>query len=101
MKREEFKAWFEGYTENMDGPPGAKQWDRIKARVKEIDGTSVIYSPVYVDRWRYWNPYGSTLTYYSNACESGTVSHVNALPNTSGVVTMLASMGREDAAADA
>lgn len=60
MTLAEFKAWFEGFTENIDGPPNAKQWKRIKARVKEIDGESV--TPVYIDRWigryrRYWEPY--------------------------------------------
>lgn len=46
----EFKAWFEGFTEGIDKAPTLKQWARIKARVKEIDGTSIPY-PVYVDRW--------------------------------------------------
>lgn len=36
MNLSEFKAWFEGYTENMKDAPTAKQWARIKARVAEI-----------------------------------------------------------------
>jgi hypothetical protein len=52
MTLQEFKAWFEGFTEAMySKPPTAKQWQRIQARVKEIDGTAVSY-PVFVDR--YW-----------------------------------------------
>ncbi len=51
MTLSEFKAWFGGYTEDMDGPPSAKQWKRIKSRVKDIDGEKVTY-PVFIDR--YW-----------------------------------------------
>lgn len=36
MTLAEFKAWFEGYTEGMNGPPSGPQWDRIKARIGEI-----------------------------------------------------------------
>lgn len=50
MTLSEFKAWFEGFTEGMDGPPGIKQWERIQARVKEISGTPTTY-PVFVDRY--------------------------------------------------
>lgn len=55
MNLSEFKAWFEGYTENMDGPPGEKQWKRIQARVAEItDAPSVSY-PIFIER--YVKPY--------------------------------------------
>lgn len=54
MTLSEFKAWFEGFTESMDGPPSQKAWERIQARVKEITGTPISY-PVYVDR--YVHPY--------------------------------------------
>lgn len=44
MTVSEFKAWFEGFTEAMDGPPDAKQWARIQSKVKEIaDKPSVAY----------------------------------------------------------
>lgn len=32
----EFKSWFEGFTEFLEGPPSKKQWDRIKARISEM-----------------------------------------------------------------
>jgi hypothetical protein len=52
MTLQEFKAWFEGFTENMgDAPPTKLQWARIQARVKEIDGTAIT-GPVFIDR--YW-----------------------------------------------
>lgn len=41
MTLSEFKAWFEGFTENIDGTPSKKQWERIQARVAEIDGKLV------------------------------------------------------------
>lgn len=50
MTLSEFKAWFEGFTESMDGPPSLKQWERIQGRVKEITGAPVSY-PVFVDRY--------------------------------------------------
>lgn len=53
MTLQEFKAWFEGFTEDMDAAPNKKQWERIKKRVKEIDGAVTTY-PVFVDR--YWPP---------------------------------------------
>lgn len=58
MTLSEFKAWFEGFSEIMEGPPNEKQWDRIKARVAEINGATVT-ERVFVDRYiepyrRYW-----------------------------------------------
>jgi hypothetical protein len=50
MTPAEFKAWFDGFTEGMDGPPSIKQWKKITDKVKSIDGTSVL-TPIYVDRW--------------------------------------------------
>ena len=54
MTLSEFKAWFEGFTESMAGAPDEKQWERIKSRVKEIDGVAITKT-VYVDR--YYPPY--------------------------------------------
>jgi len=59
MTLQEFKAWFEGFTEDMDGEPNAKQWKRIKAKIKDINGTAVSY-PVYIDR--YVRPYIPSFT---------------------------------------
>ena len=56
MTLSEFKAWFEGFTEGMDGTPNTDQWKRIQARVKEIDGTAITKT-VFVDR--YLPPYRS------------------------------------------
>lgn len=64
MKLDEFKAWFEGFTESMEGKPNDKQWKRIKEQVKKIDGVAVSY-PVYIDRYwrRSWDgPYWAYLS---------------------------------------
>lgn len=59
MTLQEFKAWFEGYTENIQGVPTLKQWKRIKARVEEVD-EEPITRRVFVDRFylprrNYWD----------------------------------------------
>ena len=54
MTLAEFKAWFEGFTEDMDGTPNEKQFERIKAKVKDIDGVAVTKT-VFVDH--YYPPY--------------------------------------------
>src|SRR5262245_37913344 len=50
MTPQEFKAWFEGFTEAIDGTPTKAQWKRINERVAEIDGKPVT-ERVYVDRY--------------------------------------------------
>lgn len=76
MKLNEFKAWFEGYTESMDGTPSKKQWERIKEQVKDVDGVAVSY-PVYIDR--YVKPYWSGPWYSNNLAYCGTSSNTNTL----------------------
>lgn len=51
MTPQEFKAWFEGFTEAFDRIPTKAQWARVKERVAEIDGKPVT-ERVFVDR--YW-----------------------------------------------
>lgn len=68
MTESEFKAWFEGFCEGIEGnTPTAKQWKRIKARVKDISGVPV--SPIVIEKWRdryvpYWEhrPYTVALS---------------------------------------
>ena len=64
MKLNEFKAWFEGYTESMEGAPSKKQWERIKEQVAAVDGVAITpYSyPVYIDR--YVRPFTPTYPYW-------------------------------------
>jgi hypothetical protein len=64
----EFKAWFEGFTESMDGPPDEKRWARIRERVAEIKDAppSVAYYPAYPCP-PYWWQYGGSPIYYPNS----------------------------------
>lgn len=66
MTLSEFKAWFEGFTECMDGPPNAVQWERIQAKIAKIDDKPIpvtVYRE-YVERFRpYWPAPG---VYYGN-----------------------------------
>ena len=59
MHLSEFQAWFEGFTEEMKGPPNKDQWAKIKKRIKEITAD---YTPApvfirdYIRPWRrYWD----------------------------------------------
>ena len=57
MTLNEFKAWFEGFTENIDGVPNDAQWKRIQKQVKKINGVAL--SPTVIERHyhdyhRYW-----------------------------------------------
>lgn len=40
MTAQEFKAWFNGFTENIDSTPTEAQWRRIKEEVANIDGNA-------------------------------------------------------------
>lgn len=66
MTLTEFKAWFEGYTENITKQPTQKQWARIQERVGEIDGEATTRT-VFIDRYRdYWPDYHWNRPYWSN-----------------------------------
>lgn len=54
MISSEFKAWFEGFTEGIEGAPTKKQFERIKEKVAKIDGAPIT-QPVYVRD--YWYPH--------------------------------------------
>lgn len=65
MNLTEFKAWFEGYTEEMDGAPSKKQWEKIKGKVCDITPNPTP-APVFIEKYReyfpYWKYYGGTWT---------------------------------------
>lgn len=78
MTPQEFKAWFDGFTEAFTGIPTKAQWARIKERVGEIDGRPVT-ERVYVDRW--WptvQPYWSRQTALPNYIPNWGVSTCGA-----------------------
>lgn len=73
MTLAEFKAWFEGFTEDMDARPTEKQWKRIKARVKEINGAAITKEVWLRDYRPYW-------TYTANSVPFSTYNTTAALP---------------------
>jgi len=110
MKVEEFKAWFDGYTEDLVGTPTITQWEKIKKKVSEIDGTSV--NTVYIDRW-YRDYYGypwrtyPLVTYCSSSGTSvapltATSAYLNVsdtiTDNTTDTLSLMYSMGKAERA---
>jgi hypothetical protein len=78
MTPQEFKAWFDGFTEALSGVPTKAQWARIKERVGEIDGKPVT-ERVFIDRYypQYMPYYRSYGLYGTGACN--TMSTLNAV----------------------
>jgi hypothetical protein len=33
----EFKAWLDGFTDAMEGPPNAEQWGKIKSKIEALE----------------------------------------------------------------
>ena len=68
----EFKAWFEGFTEDMTKLPTVKQWARIKARIDEIDGVATT-ERIFIDRyWNRYKPFWISTTPYISPTWTGT-----------------------------
>lgn len=44
MTPDQFKAWFEGFCEAIDGSPTPGQWAKIKAKAADIGGR-VLFNP--------------------------------------------------------
>lgn len=70
MNLSEFRAWFEGFTENISGVPTKKQWARIKERVEEITPDPTPW-PIFIERYvRPYRPWWSDGTTWSSAQSS-------------------------------
>jgi hypothetical protein len=58
MNLSEFKAWFEGFTEDMEERPSAKQWARVKEKISQIKDappvTQHVFHDYYYRPWRRW-----------------------------------------------
>lgn len=95
MNLSEFKAWFEGFTENISGQPSKKQWARIQERVGEITSEPTSY-PVFVDRYvRPYQPWWGTYTLrYQSSSTAPTYSGETLTNNT----TAFVNAGRAEAA---
>ncbi len=107
MTPNEFKAWFDGFTEALEGSPTKKQWDRIKSRVAEIDGKAIT-ERVYVDRylpsayprtypWAYVSQtLGSTIPINVSNCQGSAIGSGGLSSNFNSLHAMNA-LGRNDA----
>lgn len=98
MTLSEFKAWFEGFTENIEGEPTAKQWKKIKSRVAEINGNSVTERYFYDHYWhRPWvGPWYSTTYGLSATAATGALGLATSSTAWSGERALLA-LGHADA----
>lgn len=45
MTPSEFKAWFDGFCEGIEGAPSKAQFERIKEQVEKIAAVRVEYQP--------------------------------------------------------
>lgn len=51
MTLAEFKAWFEGFTEAIEGAPTEKQWARIKEQIEKIAPPAPVFIPPTTERF--------------------------------------------------
>ena len=68
----EFKAWMDGYSEQIKGVPSQKQWKRIQEKLDEIYDCQDHYPymrpfPWYVESTPLWKPFWSNTTTTSPA----------------------------------
>lgn len=104
----EFKAWFEGYTEGLEGAPTKAQFERIKEKVKEISGTPITQT-VYFDRyvqpylrgtWPYWSTTGVGIgSAVMGSIQAGTVQSWNSAskPEQFDSASAMYALGKADA----
>ena len=63
MTVNEFKAWFEGFTESMERVPTKAQWNRIKEKIDSVDDMPTSHA-VFIERHlqpyrTYWSTWSS------------------------------------------
>jgi len=68
MTLNEFKAWFEGFIENLNGLPNREEWERICLKIKNVDGDPTTET-VFIDR--YWAHPGRPWDYPTRWSSSG------------------------------
>jgi len=42
----DFQIWFEGFSENIEGSPSEKQWERVCKRIADVSGGPDVPAPV-------------------------------------------------------
>lgn len=109
MTNNEFKAWFEGFSEGIDKAPTIKQWAKIKEKVKTINDIPVYHQYItrYVDRYVNPIPYNgwptvtcqngiyATATGMLQAAEAANKLGASAMPS---AADLIRDIGRKDAA---
>lgn len=92
MTPSEFKAWFEGFCEGIDGAPSEEQFERIKERVEKI-GLAVLPTPhktptrsipMYPPQEAYWKGLPTSNCVASEGERRGTGLHNTLSENTEG-----------------
>jgi hypothetical protein len=76
----EFKAWFDGFSEGIEKIPTERQWAKIKSKMKEIDDTPTSY-PIFVDRYvqpyrRWFDTYGPTWSSTDATIQNVGITHI-------------------------
>ena len=79
----EFKAWFEGFTEDMTKLPTVKQWARIKARIDEIDGVETTHRYFHDHYWRPYSPHWPQTIWCTGIGQGGTLTVTSNQPQLS------------------
>lgn len=100
MTKDEFKAWFEGFSECIAKAPTEKQWKRIKEQVAAITGTPIT-ERVFIERYnhfyREYRPYLGAQPQVTWAVQGNSYGYAN--PTFNGISAMLAA-GKYEAAAN-
>jgi len=93
MNLQEFKAWFEGFSENMTGVPNKTQWEKIKAKIATIEDKPPMTYPVFVEKYPWVKTY-PPFTYLSNSTATA-----NTLENKGNVfLSAFKELGRSESA---
>ena len=101
MNLPEFKAWFEGFTENLDGAPTKAQWKKIEKKVEGLVEEPTPW-PIFVDRyirpraiWWHETPYHwvSSSNVFSNTAKTPPAQWVSSSNN--GLQAAISSSGDE------
>lgn len=82
MNLSEFKAWFEGFTESMSGPPGEKAWKRIQEKIGKIEDAPPVTYHRFVDYYyQPWHRWFDRTIWSGNGVVGTTMAYSNKTVN--------------------
>lgn len=93
MNPSEFKAWFEGFSENMGASPTKIQWKKIKEKVATITDNPTPW-PLFVDRYMRPTPYQPMYDRWWSSAMSSLPSYTS---NATTPIVAFAALGRQEA----